>query len=183
MSGRPTRNRRPDQVTPLVTVVIPAYNVEQWIFATIESVLKQTYKPVEVVVVNDGSRDGTAEVIAGFGDGVRCVAQPNKVSLRPATLALGWPKESLLLSWTPMILWMPEKLEHQVELLRRFPEIGWVYSDAFVVDPTATIVLNRVGEDVAPSKWRYPTSVDPSQLHPMPNSVSPQVGARSGRRV
>lgn len=145
MSGRPTRNRRPDQVTPLVTVVIPAYNVEQWIFATIESVLKQTYKPVEVVVVNDGSTDGTAEVIAGFGDRVRCVTQPNKGLSAARNTGIRVAEGQFIAFLDSDDLWMPEKLECQVDLLRRFPEIGWVYSDAFVVDHTATIVLNRVG--------------------------------------
>src|SRR4051794_30068158 len=62
---------------PLCSVVIPAYQAESFLAQTIESVLAQTYPAVEVVIVNDGSTDGTAGVVGRFGDRVRSVEQEN----------------------------------------------------------------------------------------------------------
>ena len=62
-----------DGARPLVSVVIPAYNAEGFLAATIESVLAQTYRPLEVVVVDDGSSDGTVALARSFGDPVRVV--------------------------------------------------------------------------------------------------------------
>ena len=53
---------------PLVTVLIPCFNAERFVGAALESVLAQTYAPIEVIVADDGSTDGSAEVVAGFAD-------------------------------------------------------------------------------------------------------------------
>ena len=63
---------------PLVSVLVPAHNAERFASATVESALAQTHPDVEVVVVNDGSTDGTRGVLAAYeGRGVRVVDQPN----------------------------------------------------------------------------------------------------------
>ena len=51
---------------PLVSVLIPCFNAERFVGEAIESALQQQYRPIEVVVVDDGSTDGSAEVIRGF---------------------------------------------------------------------------------------------------------------------
>ena len=67
---------------PLVSVVIPAYNGRELIVRTIESILAQTWPAVEVIVVDDGSTDGTSEVVARFGDRVRFFQQKNSEPIR-----------------------------------------------------------------------------------------------------
>jgi glycosyltransferase involved in cell wall biosynthesis len=62
---------------PGIGVVIPAYNAERWLVQTLESVLAQSWPPVDVVVVDDGSTDATAAVAGRFGSPVRVVSQPN----------------------------------------------------------------------------------------------------------
>ncbi len=63
---------------PLVSICVPAYNAERYVAEALDSALAQTYPHVEVVVVNDGSTDGTREVLAAYqGRGVRVVDQPN----------------------------------------------------------------------------------------------------------
>ena len=61
----------------LISVVIPCYNQAHFLGEAIESVLNQTYPHVEVLVINDGSRDNTSEV-AGSYSGVHCVEQENQ---------------------------------------------------------------------------------------------------------
>lgn len=63
--------------SPRFTVIIPAYNAEAFIDRAIESVLTQTWPAHEIIVVDDGSEDGTAAVVAGFGTSVRYVFQNN----------------------------------------------------------------------------------------------------------
>jgi glycosyltransferase involved in cell wall biosynthesis len=63
--------------TRLVSITIPAYNCEETIGAAVQSCLEQTHAAIEIVVVNDGSTDGTADVLAGFGVDIRVIDQPN----------------------------------------------------------------------------------------------------------
>jgi glycosyltransferase involved in cell wall biosynthesis len=64
-------------VKDLVSIVIPAYNAEAFIKAAIESVLAQGHRPLEVIVVDDGSSDGTADIAESFGPPVTCYRQNN----------------------------------------------------------------------------------------------------------
>src|SRR5882724_4223522 len=66
-------------MTPLVSILIPAYNAERWIAETIRSALKQTWRNKEIIVVDDGSTDGTLAIARRFEPkGVRAVTQPNQ---------------------------------------------------------------------------------------------------------
>lgn len=63
---------------PLVSILIPCYNAEPWLKATLESALAQTWRRTEIVVVNDGSTDGSGAIARGFKDrGVRLIDQSN----------------------------------------------------------------------------------------------------------
>src|SRR5438132_14303342 len=62
---------------PLVSVLIATYNARPFIAETLDSVLAQTYRGVEVIVVDDGSTDGTWEVLQSFADRIQCIAQAN----------------------------------------------------------------------------------------------------------
>jgi glycosyltransferase involved in cell wall biosynthesis len=62
---------------PVISVVIPAYNAEPFLATAIESVLEQTYSPVEIVVIDDGSTDKTAEVAKRFLPRIQFISQPN----------------------------------------------------------------------------------------------------------
>ena len=61
----------------MVSVIIPAYNAEHCIRRAIDSILAQSYEDFEVVVVDDGSTDGTAEVVKQYGEKVKYIYQEN----------------------------------------------------------------------------------------------------------
>ena len=69
---------RPLPYTPTVWVVIPAYNEELCVARAVRSVLDSCYPDVSVIVVDDGSTDGTLAALQGFGSRVRVVSQPNE---------------------------------------------------------------------------------------------------------
>lgn len=70
--------RESEKMAPSLAVVIPVYNSERTVGSAIRSVLRQTRQPDEVIVVDDGSTDGTVDVIGDFRDRVRLIRQPNR---------------------------------------------------------------------------------------------------------
>ena len=123
-----------DGARPLVSVVIPAYNDEGFLAATIESVLAQTYRPLEVVVVDDGSSDGTVALARSFGDPVRVVEQENKGPAGARNTGFAAARGSIIALLDADDLWMPKRLEACVDLLQSDPTLGFVTTDAYIID-------------------------------------------------
>lgn len=113
----------------LVSVIMPAYNAERTIAEAIESVLKQSYRPIEVLVGDDGSADSTVEVVKGFGPPVRCLCQENKGPAGARNLALRHARGQYLAFLDADDLWHPEKLAIQVGFMERNPHIGLCGTD------------------------------------------------------
>ena len=120
---------------PLVSVLIPAYNVERYAAETIRSVLDQTYPNVEIIVVDDGSTDRTVEVLQPFeAYGVRLIAQDNAGACVARNRALAEAQGDYLQYLDADDLLSPDKIERQVDLLSRSPAgclaiCGTVYFD------------------------------------------------------
>ncbi len=123
-----------DAARPLVSVLIPAYDVEEYVAAAIESALDQTYPHVEVVVVNDGSTDGTAAAIAPYRDRITYVDQANRGLAGARNEAIRASSGSLLALLDADDLWLPDRLEHCVTVLEQEPDVGLVTSDAFLIE-------------------------------------------------
>lgn len=108
-----------------VSAVIPAYNAGKYVGRAIESVLAQTHKPDEIIVVDDGSTDDTAEVVQRFGDAVRFIRQVNA----GASIARNTGIEAATSEWIAFLdaddEWLPDKLKLQTEHLERNPELVW----------------------------------------------------------
>jgi glycosyltransferase involved in cell wall biosynthesis len=113
-------------VSPTVSVIIPAYNAEACVDTAIKSALGQTVSPLEVLVVDDGSRDRTAEVAAAFGPPVRVIRQANA---GPAAARNHGAREARG-EWLALLdaddAWKPRKLEKQLPYTRR-EEVGLVH--------------------------------------------------------
>lgn len=134
--------------TPLLTVVVPACNVAPYIGAAVGSALGQTMRDLEVVVVDDGSADGTPAVLAGIRDPrLRVVRQANAglAAARNAGIRAARGRYLGLLDGDD--LWMPEKAERQVAVLERAPEVTLTYSHSAYLDaagrPDGTFLLSR----------------------------------------
>jgi len=103
----------------IVSVIIPTYNRADTVERSIKSVLGQSYQPIEVIVVDDGSTDHTGEVLASFGDSIRVIRQENRgpSAARNAGVAACIGKIIAFLDSDDT--WEQDKLERQVRLLER----------------------------------------------------------------
>ena len=124
---------------PIVTVVVPAYNRVRYIERTVESVLRQTYPAVQLVVVDDGSTDGTRELLELYADRgqLTLLSHPNHENRgQSASINLGLEHATgdYLCILDSDDMFVPTKLEVQVRFLEAHPDIGLVYSNGHAVD-------------------------------------------------
>ena len=99
----------------LVTTIIPAFNAERYILEAIESALSQSYSNHEVVVVNDGSTDGTQQIVDSFGSRIRGIQQANSGPARSRNLGNSVAKGEWLAFLDADDTWHPQKLELQLD--------------------------------------------------------------------
>jgi glycosyltransferase involved in cell wall biosynthesis len=101
---------------PRISVVMPAFNAAPFITETLKSVLDQTIIDVEVIVVDDGSTDGTRERISGYGDRVRLLHQDRGGAAKARNLGVGHARGEWIAFLDADDLWTPDKLERQLAL-------------------------------------------------------------------
>ena len=116
----------------IVSVIIPAYNSAQFIAATIQSALAQTYADFEIIVVDDGSTDATLEVLNSFGQQIKVFSKPNGGPASARNLAIRNASGKYVAFLDADDLWMPEKLAEQVAFLESNPEVGMTFSEALM---------------------------------------------------
>lgn len=123
---------------PLVSVIIPAYNAEAFIQRTIESVLQQTYTNLEVIVVDDGSTDHTAEIVqklAQTDSRLKFIQQPNSGVAAARNLAIEKSQGEFVAPIDADDIWYPTNIEKQVQCMLRSPHsVGVVYSWSADID-------------------------------------------------
>lgn len=114
---------------PIVSVIIPAFNASAFVAEAIESVLLQTYHPVELAVVDDGSSDGTMDILLSYKNQIRIYREENKGPAAARNLALDTVCGHYIMFLDADDTILPQKLSRQVEILERNPAIGWTYCD------------------------------------------------------
>ena len=120
-----------------LTVVIPVYNAEQYIEETIHSVLTQTYRDFEVVIVNDGSTDRTREIIdeiAQSDERIRIINKPNTGVCETRNKGADEAKANYLCFLDADDIFLPTNLEMKVAFLEQNPDIGLVHADVALID-------------------------------------------------
>ena len=114
---------------PTISVIIPAYNAEKFIKGTINSVLNQTFRDLELIVINDGSTDGTLEVISSFSDSrLQVFSYPNAGPQKSRNRGIEQAKGEYLSFLDSDDLWTPDKLERQLQALQENPDAAVAYS-------------------------------------------------------
>ena len=128
--------------SPLVSVIVPAYNAEAFIHLTLSSVLAQTYQNFEIIVVDDGSCDRTSEIVESFARKdarIQLLRQQNSGVAAARNLAIQAAKGIYIAPLDADDIWYPQKLEKQVRCLDAADEsVGLVYAES--------LHINAVGE-------------------------------------
>lgn len=119
---------------PLVSVVIPTYNRAQFICEAVDSILAQTYKNCELIVVDDGSTDNTKDVLERYRDHLIYLYQPNKGPGAARNLGISQAKGEFIAFLDSDDRWLPEKLSLQMELFKKYPSTGIVGCGEYCID-------------------------------------------------
>ena len=120
--------------TPLVSVVIPTYNAAPYLRDALKSVLEQTYRNCEVVVVDDGSTDNSAQIVAEYPS-VQYVPQQHRGAAAARNFGIRATTGALIAFLDADDYWMPQKLEQQVRFFAEHPSYGMVFTDHITIDP------------------------------------------------
>lgn len=111
-------------MTPsLISCVVPVFNGEVFLGEALDSILAQTYRPLEVIVVDDGSTDGTAEVAAGYGKQITYLRQPDVGLAAARNCGLETAHGEFIAFLDADDIWHREKLARQMARFREKPEI------------------------------------------------------------
>ncbi len=117
-----------------VSVIIPAYNAEKYIHEAIDSVLNQTFKDFEIIVINDGSTDNTSKILESYGNKIRWKSQENKGQASAQNEGIKIAKGDYLAYLDADDICFPKRLETQVKYLDGHSDVGLVYSDYYQID-------------------------------------------------
>jgi glycosyltransferase involved in cell wall biosynthesis len=112
---------------PLVSVIMPVFNGEKYLSEAIESVLTQLYSPLELIVVDDGSTDGSASIVRSHED-VRYIYEPNKGVAVARNTGLTAARGEFIAFLDADDIWPPQKLQIQVEYLLDHPSVRYTIS-------------------------------------------------------
>lgn len=118
----------------LVSVIVPCYNGAAFLQAAIDSAVGQSYKSLEVIVVDDGSTDRSREIAESYGGRVRVVVQANRGLPAARNAGIEIASGELLAFLDADDRWLPEKIAKQVQRLSMAADVGFVHTERVLVD-------------------------------------------------
>ena len=150
---------------PLVSIVIPSYNHARYLAAAIDSVLAQDYPKVELIVIDDGSTDGSPSVLERYRGRFHWEVQSNRG--QAATMNRGWrmSRGSVLAYLSADDFLAPNAVSRSVATLERHPDAVLTYCDFNLVDPAGAVVRR-----VRAPEFRYEDMVAELVCHPGPGA-------------
>ena len=131
---------------PLVTVIIPAYNCADFISNAIESVLNQTYKNYELIIVDDGSTDNTSEIISKYKNTIKYIYQENGGVSKARNTGIRNANGKYIGFLDADDVWDKYKLEIQLKAFENQDDVGLVFSD-FRQTKNNKVLNNKYYED------------------------------------
>lgn len=113
---------------PLISIIIPTYQHAATLAGCIDSILDQTYKEIEIIVVDDGSTDETASVLEKYSDKIKVIRQENRGSNPTRNRGFAESMGELVIFCDADVLMEREMLEKMVRVLNEHPEASYAYS-------------------------------------------------------
>jgi len=125
---------------PRVSVIVPTYNCARFLSKALRSAQEQTYSDHEIIVVDDGSTDGTREVAAKYGKAIRYLWQPNKGVSAARNLGLSFATGEFVAYLDADDMWYHHKLERQIMFLDANKQYGLVHSDIDIINEDDEVI-------------------------------------------
>lgn len=122
----------------IVSVIIPTYNRAKLVCEAVDSVLAQRCDDVEILVVDDGSTDGTDAALRCYGDRIRYFSQRNQGVSATRNRGLAEARGEYVALLDNDDLWLPSKLAMQTRILDLLPDAGFLFTDFFILKPDGT---------------------------------------------
>jgi glycosyltransferase involved in cell wall biosynthesis len=141
--------------TAPVTAVIPSYNCGEMVIEAVESVLAQTTVPSQIIVVDDGSTDGTPEWLRPYRDRIHYVRQPNQGVSSSRNRGIAEARNDVIAFLDADDVWHPRKIELQLETFTSHSELGLLGTKSFEWPSEQLPRVNqRAHESVSRVTWR-----------------------------
>ena len=114
------------QIPPLISVILPAYNAERFLEEAIDSILAQTYKNFELIVLNDGSTDRTEEIILSYNDPrIRYIKNESNLKLiKTLNKGIALARGKYIARMDADDISLPTRFEKEIEFMEIHPDIG-----------------------------------------------------------
>ncbi len=128
---------------PLVSLIICCYNRAKWLSQTLDSALAQHYRPVEILVLDDGSEDGTPDLVAGYGDRIRYHRQENQGIATARANACRLAKGEFITFLDDDDLMPPDRIECLLSALREYPQAVFAVGDLAHIDEQGALTGKR----------------------------------------
>lgn len=166
--------------TPQVSVVIPAYNQAQYLSGAIESVLAQTYQDYEIIVVNDGSTDNTAEVATRFEPDIRYIYQKNQGLAGARNTGIRHARGQYIALLDSDDLWLPTFLEEMMALAAANPDAAVFYGGMHYIDANGSPLSQQGGIKSTPPEEMYRTLLRANHLVPSATMLKRSIVVEAG---
>lgn len=169
----------------LVSILIPCYNAEPWLAETLESALQQTWKNIEIIVVDDGSIDGSLKVARKFESrNVKVISQTNQGASAARNKALQEAQGDFIQYLDADDLLAPDKIEHQIQLLNCDRNSDYITSAAwarFYKHPSEALFIPQpLWLDMSPVEWLVCAWEGHGMMHPaawlVPRNIADKAG-------
>lgn len=119
---------------PLVSIIIPSYNQGRFIGETIDSILAQDYRPIEVLVLDGASKDETVDVLRGYGDAIQWWSEPDKGVVDAVNKGLARAAGTIQAIQSSDDTFLPGAISAAVKAFEADPSLGLVYGDVEYID-------------------------------------------------
>jgi len=143
-------------MSPGISVIVPTYNRARLIGETLDSILRQTLPPSEVIVVDDGSTDDTESAVAAYGTAVRYHRIENSGPSRARNVGVSLATQPWIALCDSDDLWLPSKLERQMRIHTGFPDVDYSFTDFTIVE-SGTWLPGSKFDEADPNYWPTPS--------------------------
>ena len=151
-----------------VSVILPVYNGQAFLREALESILRQTYRNVEIIAIDDGSTDASLEILQEYREKISVHTQENSGVCVARNRGVEIASGDLIAFMDQDDIWYEHKLERQVEELRSSEQVAFVYSDFDLIDSRGRITQKCALAEMK-ADWMRPFIG--GHLHPYPSTV------------